>query len=107
MQRTSLQPIKHIDTSDFSEISSFSSPQISSWKCEWSGILVEQRCLCPGIVQVPALSEHFLGLHLQQQIPIEFTQQQEGVTRRAQYGHLPLAVLHDANIEGVVQELRA
>jgi hypothetical protein len=59
------------------EISGFSSPSVSSRKHEWPGILVEQRSLYPGIVQVPALSEHFLGLHLQQPLPIEFVQQRD------------------------------
>lgn len=83
MQRKCIQPVNRVDSPDLSEISSFSSPSVSSRKHEWSGILVEQRHLCPGIVQVPALSEHFLGLHLQQPLPIEFVQQREGTTRQA------------------------
>lgn len=83
MQRTYIQSVNHIDSSDLSEISSFAFPSVSSREHEWPGILVEQRRLCLGVVQVSALSEHFLGLHLRQPLSIEFVQLREGKTRQA------------------------
>lgn len=83
VQKKPVRPIHNIDRPDFSRISSFPSPLVSSCEQKWTGILVEQRRLNPGIVQVPALSEHFLGLHLRQPDPVQFIQHRERTTRQA------------------------
>ncbi len=87
MQENILEAFHHIRRTKLSTTSShtgFPAPCHSSQELGWPGILVERRYLSEGAQAVPALSEHFIGLHIQQPLPIQFVQEREGaVTRRA------------------------
>ncbi len=85
MQEDGLKALHHSSRSNLSMISSneeFPTPCCSSENCEWPGILVEQRHLTSGELAVPALPEHFLGLHIRQPQPIQFAQERVGTTTR-------------------------
>ena len=85
MQENVLGALNSLSRSNLAAISSnkeFPTSCYSSQNHEWPGILVEQRYLNRGELAVPALSDHFLGLHIRQPQPIQFAQERAGMMTR-------------------------